>query len=130
MTFKPIDIDIYNEVVPYVRMTQRGKYVKPNAIRYLQAQNDLKNLFMLAKRNIGCFDYCVPEKVPFCVRLEFYTSKAHHCDLDNLVKAILDAGQHILYKDDRYCDQIIAIRQKFEGEPHVRLTIMPMEEKE
>ena len=130
MTFKPIDIDIYNPVVPYVRMTQRGKYVKPDAIRYLQAQKDLKNLFMLAKANLDCFgDYYVPEKEPFMVGVQFYTAKAHQCDLDNLVKAILDAGQGVLYKDDRYCDQISAVREKIEGEPHVRLQIMPMEEK-
>ena len=130
MTFKPLDIDIYNPVVPYVRMTQRGKYVKPDAIRYLQAQKDLKSLMVLAKRNVECFeDYYVPEKEPFMVGVQFYTAKAHQCDLDNLVKAILDAGQGVLYKDDRYADKITAIRIKTESEPHVRLIITPMEEK-
>lgn len=127
MTFNPIDIDIYSEVVPYTRMTQRGKYVKPDAIRYLQAQKDIKTLMMLAKRNLECYeDYYVPEKTAFVVGVQFYNPKLHYCDLDNLCKAILDAGQGVLYKDDRYCDQIIAIREKCEGEPHVRLQIMPM----
>jgi len=130
MTFKPLDIDVFTTVVPYVRMTQRGKYVKPDAIRYCAAQKALKFLIDIAKRNLDCFDLYVPEKVPFCVRLEFYMNKAHHCDLDNLVKAVLDAAQGILFKDDRYVDELVAVRIKTESEPHVRLQIMPLEEKE
>jgi hypothetical protein len=110
-------------------MTQRGKFVKPDALKYTASQNNLKSLIDVAKRNLGCFDYYVPEKEPFCVGLEFYMTKAHHCDLDNLCKALLDAAQGVLYKDDRYCDQLVAVRIKTESEPHVRLTILPMEQK-
>jgi Holliday junction resolvase RusA-like endonuclease len=129
MTFKPLDIDIYSPVVPYVRMTTQGKNFVPRARRYLGAQEDIKNLFDLAKRNLNCFDdYYVPEKCPFELVVNFYMNKLHYCDLDNLVKAILDAGQGILYKNDMHCDVIVAGRYLTEGEPHVQVKILPREE--
>jgi len=130
MTFTPLDIDIYAEVVPYVRMTQRGKWVKPDAIRYMNSQREVKILMSYAKHNRDDYeDWIVPEKCQFSVVVAFYVKQAHRCDLDNLCKAILDAGQGVLYKDDRYADKITAIRIKTESEPHVRLIITPMEEK-
>ncbi len=128
-TFDPLDIDIHAPVVPYTRMTQRGKFVKPDALRYMASQKELKMLMSIANQNREYYlDYYVPEKCQFLVVVTFYVNSLHHCDLDNLVKAILDAGQGILYKDDRYCDVIIANRLKVEHEPYVHLIIKPLEE--
>ena len=128
-TFDPLDIDIHATVVPYTRMTQRGKYVKPNALRYLASQKELKLLMSIANHNREYYqDWYVPEKVQFRLVVTFYVNNLHKCDLDNLTKAILDAGQGILYKNDSWCDSIEADRVKVEHEPHVHLVIKPLEE--
>jgi crossover junction endodeoxyribonuclease RusA len=127
-TFDLLDIDIHAPVVPYTRMTQRGKFVKPDALRYLASQKELKFLMSVANHNKEYYlDYYVPEKCQFSLVVAFYVNSMHHCDLDNMIKAVLDAGQGILYKDDRYCDAITATREKVEHEPHVRLIISPLE---
>lgn len=111
--FDPITIWIEGKVVPYTRMTQRGKYVKPDAIRYIESQTRLKNAIMLegvSKDVLG--EYHVPEKCRFGAVMTFYVASLHHCDLDNLVKAVIDACQKVLFKDDRYCDTIYASRVK------------------
>ena len=129
-TFDPLDIDIHATVVPYTRMTQRGKYVKPNALRYLASQKELKLLMSIANHNREYYKmYYVPEKCPFGVQMTFYVNRLHYCDLDNLLKAVMDAGNGILYKDDMWCDEFGKTKRVLiEGEPYVRLTIYPLEE--
>jgi len=109
--FEPIRFIYEGKITPYTRMTRRGKYVKPDAIRYLDSQNRLKN--ELAMFNAGKdpdTPWLVPEKTGFGVDMTFYIPRMHHCDLDNLVKAVMDAMQKIIFADDRYCDQIFANR--------------------
>ena len=114
--FDPITIWIEGKVVPYTRMTRRGKYVKPDAIRYLDSQNRLKRAISLCiSEDYSDAQYVVPETAGFGVHMTFYVASMHKCDLDNLVKAIIDACQGVLFKNDRYCDTIFAQRQKCEG---------------
>ena len=129
-TFDPIEITLDCEVVPYVRMTQKSKYVDDNAIRYLENKTDLKKLMSIANHNREYYqEYYVPERCPFGAVVTFYVNKMHHCDLDNQLKAIMDAGNGILYKDDRWCDEFgKTSRVLTKGEPHVQLIIYPLEE--
>lgn len=111
--FDPITIWIEGKVVPYTRMTQRGKYVKPDAIRYIESQTRLKNeISICTEDERSDIPWFVPEKCRFGVHMTFYVASLHHCDLDNLIKAVIDACQKVLFKDDRYCDAISASRCK------------------
>ena len=98
------------EVMPYTRMTQRGKYVKPNALRYLASQEEIRlHLWQQMAKN----DYdMLPEREPLFVILYFYPpkNKAHTQDLDNILKAVLDACKDIVFQDDRWIDYI-AVRR-------------------
>ena len=130
-TFAPLDIDLHCAVVPYVRMTQKSKFVDPSAIRYMDSQKELKFLMSIANHNREYYqDWYVPEKCPFGATMTFHTKTMHRCDLDNLAKSIFDAGSKILYCDDRWCDEFHAKRVYFEGEPWVNLRIYPLTEVE
>lgn len=100
--------EIKSEIVPKVRMTQRSKFVDPRAQEYLVSkaaiQYELKN--QMAYRNLDLF----PDKTPLSAVMIFYRPKMHLCDLDNLIKSVLDAAQGVLFKDDRWVDLIIARR--------------------
>lgn len=110
-SFETIDMFIEGSIVPYTRMTQRGKYVKPDARRYLDSQNRLKILMQQEVAHLrGDKPYCVPEKGSFGIDIDFNMKKMHHCDLDNLVKAVMDAAQGVIFENDRYCDFIRAKR--------------------
>ena len=101
-------IHIPAKVKPYVRMTQAGKYVDPQAKQYLQSKQDLQ---WLMKAEAAKNDITLLGKVPLQVHITFFvTTRLHGCDLDNQVKAILDAGNGILWSDDRYIDFISARR--------------------
>jgi crossover junction endodeoxyribonuclease RusA len=108
--FDPITIWIEGRVVPYTRMTQRGKYVKPDAVRYIDSQNRLKSVIARDTTEYMRGEWYVPEKCQFGAHMTFYVASLHKCDLDNLVKAVMDACQKVLFKDDRYCDTIFATR--------------------
>jgi len=54
----------------------------------------------------------LPAKIPLSVAITVHThtSQGHRADLDNIVKAILDACQGVAFKDDRWVDFITANR--------------------
>ena len=54
-----------------------------------------------------------PPRMPLAVDISVTVpqSVGHRCDLDNLLKAILDAGRGILYADDRWIDSIVIDRR-------------------
>lgn len=128
--FEPLSIWIEGTVVPYTRMTRRGKYVKPDAIKYLDSQNRLKTLLSEANHNREYYGmWHVPEKVEFMAEMSFNVASLHHCDLDNLIKAVMDACQGVLFKDDRYCDVISAKRVKCKpGDEGVNIRILEAED--
>ena len=48
---------------------------------------------------------------PIDVRISIYGNvKSRKCDLDNQMKALLDAANDCVFDDDRWCDVIIAMR--------------------
>lgn len=101
--------EIQGKIKPYVRMTQRGKWVEPNAIEYLRSkrsiQLQIKNQMTLADLDK------LPDKTPLKASIAIRMPGVHKCDLDNLVKALLDAAQAIAFKDDRWIDAISATRK-------------------
>ena len=105
-------IDIKDiKIKPYVRMTQRGKWVNKQAQQYL---NSKSTLMTLIRNQMQQKDYeMMPAQTPLSVSITVHThtSQGHRADLDNIVKAILDACQGIAFKDDRWIDQIEATRE-------------------
>ena len=79
--------------VPAVRMTQRGKYVKKNAQRYLE----YKTIVGWIARKAGV--KCLKGKVG--VDITIYLAGGLDGDWDNYGKSITDALNKIAYKDDR-----------------------------
>ena len=97
---------------PYVRMTRGGKWVKPEAQEYLSSQRNLANEF---KRQMDAEGFTMISRgVPIEVmRLAIYHAHGfHNRDLDNEIKAVLDAAQGVVFEDDRWIDEISAWRER------------------
>lgn len=87
--------EILGPIVPYVRMTQRGKYVRRNAQRYLASKASIG--WQLKQQRPLLLDGKVS------VRVECrYRARG---DLDNILKALLDAANGILWTDDKQIDE-------------------------
>ena len=98
-------------VKPYVRMTRRGKYVNPKAQAYLTSKSELSWKIKNILQNPGY--EMMPARTPLRVTIYLYvpSEPGHRCDLDNQVKAILDACNGIAFPDDRWVDAIEAERR-------------------
>lgn len=95
------------KVKPYVRMTRRGMWVKPEAMEYLDSKAELARQLALQMAPLGG----LLGRSPLGVEILFCCADGfHHKDLDNMVKAVLDAANKIVYADDRWIDSIIANR--------------------
>jgi Holliday junction resolvase RusA-like endonuclease len=100
--------EITGEIKPYVRMTRRGKWGSPQAQEYLASKAAIGLQFKAQMRGRE-----MSVKTPLCVAILFTVQERQHCkDLDNLIKAILDAGNGIAWGDDRWIDEIHALRRK------------------
>lgn len=98
---------------PYVRMTQRGKFVRPEAQAYLASKDAMQ--YQLAQEMVD--RPMLPERTPLSVSILIsHNHGFHNRDLDNEVKAILDAMQGIVFKNDCWIDQIEARRMTGERE--------------
>jgi len=122
-----IQLDIPDITVkPYVRMTRYSKHVNKEALEYLASKGVLSSRIR-EQMNLQGKDK-MPAKTPLKVVIRLYapTSPGHGADLDNQVKAILDACNKEAFPDDRWVDQIDA--QRFIGkECRLRLIIMQLD---
>ena len=95
--------NITGHIKPYVRTTKRQKFVDPQYKQYADSKDAIGWQF----RNQGCVRECDFVQVyfenTFKVKITFHLNKMFISDLDNLEKAIMDAGNGIVWKDDRYC---------------------------
>jgi len=83
-------------------MTRRGKFVRPNATRYLANQERLRFEMLTAMRSMSA--EMLPTR-PLRVTLTFHLERINHrCDLQNLAKSVHDAGNGIIWSDDRWID--------------------------
>ena len=94
-------------VVPYTRMT-RGSLWTERARRYLASQTALRVQMQAQMAANGWTMY--PAKVPLRLRVTFGWC-VHTHDLSNLLKAVEDAANGIIWKDDRWIDDIRATRE-------------------
>lgn len=101
----PITFEYLKRIKPYVRMTQRSKYVNKDALEYLAS----KDALAWAMRVHGGR---VPDKTPFEVHLSYHAPDLFTYDLDNLVKAVMDAGNKVMWNDDRYCTLIVSEKKR------------------
>jgi len=108
---QPYHFTITGVVKPYVRMTQRGKWVKPDALEYLASRADVARQVQYA---MAANDWpMLPEHMPLWCSIVVTRSQAlHKCDLDNIVKAVLDAAQGIVFRNDCWIDAICATRTR------------------
>lgn len=108
---------------PFVRMTQRSKYADPQAQAYL-ASKDALGFQLLAQMAAAEWEM-IPRSVRLAVAIVIQPVR-HNCDLDNQVKAVLDAAQGVVFEDDRWVDAIIACRYgKGEDVLHLRVSCRP-----
>ena len=111
---------IKGKIQPYTRMTQRGKYVVPKAQAYLSSQAEVRAQLML--QTIGCerpvFERGTPLR--FHAQIKGY---GHNCDVSNLLKALGDAAQGILFPNDCWVDDLQGVRSDFKAEPEIILSV-------
>ena len=100
---------IKNYIVPAVRMTQGSKW-NTRSQRYLASQTKIG--YQL-KHQMRDNDWeMLPNSTPLKCAIRVHRKGGlHTCDLDNIVKAILDAAQKIVFKNDLWIDEIEARRE-------------------
>ena len=124
------EIDIPGAIIkPYVRMTQRGKFVNAQAQAYLTSKAALSFQIKSAMNAAG--KEMLPGQTPLKVVIRLYapSNPGHRCDLDNQIKAILDACNGVAFPDDRWVDEIDAERHIGE-DPRLVLNIMRLDFRE
>ena len=86
-------ITIPGRPVPAVRMTQRGKYIKGRAQKYLAYKEQVGWCAKVAGVK--------PTDKKVCIEIRLYISGGIHGDWDNYAKSICDGLNGIAYKDDK-----------------------------
>jgi crossover junction endodeoxyribonuclease RusA len=103
-----IKFTVEGRPVPHVRMTQRGKYVKQNAARYIGYK---QYVGLIAKRY-----FHKPSDKPIKIVVDVYlwgktTPMGMDGDMSNYLKTAEDALNRIAYDDDRQIVKIEASKQ-------------------
>ena len=98
-------------VVPYTRMTQ-GSLWTERSKRYLASQTALRLQMQAEMARNGWTMF--PAKAPLRLRVTFGWC-VHTHDLSNLLKAVEDAANGIIWKDDRWIDSIETRRESWDN---------------
>lgn len=93
-----------DELVPYVRVG-RERWT-PRARRYMASQDALSMAIRLAARRAGRFE--PDEAESWSLTLTIRRRTRHRYDLDNAVKAVLDAANQVIWVDDTQVAHITA----------------------
>jgi len=97
-------------IKPYVRMTQKSKYVDRAAMTYMASQAHMGHVFKQFHTER------IDKGKPIRLAIEFNFTN-HRCDLSNLLKAVEDAANKILWDDDRWIDELtVRRRERLPGE--------------
>ncbi len=117
---------IKGDIVPYVRMTRRGKFVLERPMRYMASQDAIRYQCIERMREQGW--EMLPSQTRLFVKITVFPArKVHHKqDLDNILKAILDAMQGVVFSNDLWVDQINisrAVIMSVEDEPFATVVI-------
>lgn len=90
--------------VPAVRMTQRGKYIKSQAQRYLEYKQ------MVGWAGRVAINRPLPKGHKASVTMRFFLCGGQTPDIDNLIKSILDGLNGIAWEDDKQVIEVKAQR--------------------
>jgi crossover junction endodeoxyribonuclease RusA len=99
-----LSFTLTGRIMPYVRMTRKGMWINPRAQEYLASRAALQYQFKTQMRG-EMFD-----RTPLIVTLIIAEAHIHTHDIDNTLKAVMDAAQGIVYKNDCWVDAVIARR--------------------
>lgn len=100
--FRHIEYD--EPIVPAVRMTQRSKYTSRAAQEYLAWKQAIGYTFKEGMRRLG---HDEPFDCPVEVSLVVCTLEPPAGDIDNLLKAVLDAANKIVWLDDKQVRRVV-----------------------
>ena len=110
IALKPMVFKIDHCFTPYVRMTQAGKWVKPDAQRYLASQAAIKQELWEQMQAKGYEAF--PRGISLSLTLIItHAHKFNDRDADNEIKSLSDAAQKIAYANDQWIDRIYADRR-------------------
>lgn len=107
---------IAGRIKPYVRTTRKKKFVDPQWKQYEASRSSIRWQIKQQMNFQNLKSY--PEKTPLSVSLTYVTRLVWNHDIDNVLKAILDACQTILYPDDRYIQHIGELKKIQTTRPH------------
>ena len=117
---KILSFYIETDFKPYTRMTQRGKYVKPDALAYLASQRTLALRFSEAMKLNGWEQF---ERVPLAINVLITMKRGlHEQDYSNQVKAIEDSMQKIVFPNDCWIDMAF-IRRRLGDKDSILFTV-------
>jgi Holliday junction resolvase RusA-like endonuclease len=121
-----IRLDYPHQVVPYVRVGQERWTQR--ATRYLASKDALALHLRLATPNAYSARIAFPDGANhWGVRLTVRRRTRRAYDLDNVVKAVMDSANGIIWADDAQVDQIIALKSPA-GADHLVAEFWPIEQ--
>ena len=91
-----------------------GHAVTPEATRDYEA---------LVKQAAGICWQGEPTTEPVRVELRFWRGDKRRCDIDNCVKAILDALNNVIWKDDGQIYELVAYKHHDKSRPRVEILV-------
>ena len=107
------------------RPKQSFKYSKTGGYTPIEVVVWQSKVSSEAMKTIAEYDWTLTPfriwKTPLAVELDFYLPDKHRRDLDNLSKAVLDAMNGIVYKDD--CQVVDLHLRKFYNSPEYGVTV-------
>jgi Holliday junction resolvase RusA-like endonuclease len=107
---KPYTFTLSGAIKPYVRMTQRSQWKDRQALEYKISQVALKVQFRNQMSLLGVDP--LPEHTPLSLELDFVVSQNLHTkDIDNMTKAVIDAAQRIVFRNDCWIDRVTVSRR-------------------
>lgn len=107
--------EIEGKIKPCVRTT-RGSLWNEQSREYAKSKTDMQIQFTNQMANNKWEMW--PSPKPLAMEIRYCVpSRLHGHDIDNVIKAICDAAQGTVFKDDRYIDIIKA--ERWQGDDHL-----------
>jgi Holliday junction resolvase RusA-like endonuclease len=105
-----LEFVIRHKVVPYTRTTQRKKWVDPKYAKYRASQDLLRGYFHNVMVDNG-YEPLGRQPIQVAIVIHLKTID-HRADLDNQIKAVIDAAQGVVFPFDGWIDAIYARRRQ------------------
>lgn len=99
---------IDGHIVPCTRVTTNSKW-SPRATRYHSSQEAMR--WQLRHQMLDHQWEMLPDNMPLGLDVEIKLNKAvQRADLDNLIKAVSDSAQGVVFINDKWINKITAVR--------------------